>query len=56
MVYEPAALVDGVITPFASMLMVPGAAVNHVEAPDPPAPVIIGDTVPAVPVQIVDGE
>ena len=56
MVYVPGALVDGVMTPLAFMVMVPGAPTNQVEAPDPPAPVILGDTVPAVPVHMEEGE
>ena len=56
MVYVSGVLVDGVITPLASMVMVPGAPTNQVEAPVPPAPVITGDTVPAVPVHMEEGE
>ena len=56
MVYVPGALVDGVMTPLASILMVKGAATNQTEAPVPPAPVITGDTVPAVPVHMEEGE
>ena len=56
MVYVPGALVDGVMTPLAFMVMVPGAPTNQIEAPVPPAPVITGDTVPAVPVHMEEGE
>jgi hypothetical protein len=50
----PAVEVEGVIIPLPSIDR-PGVLVTHVEAPDPPAPVMIGEAVPTEPVHKVDG-
>lgn len=42
--------------PFPSIAIPVGEATTQVEAPEPPAFVIMGETVPAVPVHKFEGE
>lgn len=53
--YVPTVDADGVITPLPSMAK-PAVLVIHVELPEPPTLVMIGEIVPAVPVHNEDGE